>query len=546
MEKNNYYVDKTLLIKELLESGEEVTLFTRPRRFGKTMNMEMLRAFFELDTEALPYLKKLKIGACGDACLHHCGAYPVIYLTLKEVKGETFVDMYLQFTDVIRQEVERLTERNAFANALPSQQRILDAILNETAEKNHYRNSLKLISRMLEKNYGTKPIILIDEYDAPIQSAYENGYYEEAISFLKLWLTGGLKDNNSLAFAVLTGVTRIAKESIFSDLNNLTVNTVLDDRYSEFFGFTEEEVLKMANYYGVPEKMNEIRAWYDGYRFGSTDVYNPWSVANYFAMGYLPKLYWGNTSENGLLTSLLQQANPGTDQMLLQLLEGNCLETTIYDSMVYGKKDDDAAMLYTQLVMTGYLKAEEIVDIIGKSYLCKLKIPNKEVKELFADEVIRKCQRFISRSFLGEFSRALTGYDPDKMAILLNDFLKTSVSSFDSAYESFFHGLILGMCAMLYDQYYMESNREAGYGRFDIQLAPREENPEKTGILMELKAEASDSTQNPDTLAEKAMKQIKEKEYFTSLKNRNCSKIYLYGIAFKGKFAVVKSEIIEI
>lgn len=551
-----YYVDKTLLIRELLDNPAMVTLITRPRRFGKTLNMSMLQAFFEIGSGGKPYFEKLGIWKCGEKYTGYCEKYPVISISFKDVKGEDWETMYGQFCSAIRNEVGRLEGKGMLAGAGTVQRMEIEDIICGRADKNTYMNSLQTLSIALYRTTDQKPIILLDEYDVPIHEAHEKGYYRKALGFEKTWLSAGLKDNRNLQFAVVTGVLRIAKESIFSDLNNLKVCSVISDRYGEYFGFTEDEVRDLAEYYGVPDKIGEIQDWYDGYRMGDREIYNPWSVTNYFTEGCRAQAYWSQTSRNSIIKSMLARADEEQQRELRELLEGKSCEKIISDSITYDTLDEaslerapsDTTALFTLLLMTGYLKIERVIRILSSSYVCEMKIPNKEIRSLYADEILDYCRDLIPVSISTRFEDALLSNNPEKLQRTMREFLLQSASAHDLAHEVFYQGLMTGLCGVMYDNYYQSGNVESGEGRYDIQLKPKQ--TDRPGILIELKVYLGDKKgeklqQELENLARKAVAQIERKSYYTDLKMYGCHKIFIYGMAFKGKNVEIYSEMMD-
>lgn len=541
-----YYVDKTLLIRDLLDHPAMVTLITRPRRFGKTLNMSMLQAFFETGSGGKEFFEKLNIWKCGEAYTRHCEAYPVISLSLKDVKGDDWDSMCAQFCTVIRNEVGRLEAKGMLAGAETVQKMEIEDIIYRKADRTAYMNSLQTLSAAVRRTTGRQPVLLIDEYDVPIHEAHEKGYYNVALGFEKTWLSAGLKDNVHLQFAVITGVLRIAKESIFSDLNNLKVYSVTSGMYGEYFGFTGDEVRELAEYYGVPERFGEIQDWYDGYRIGDREIYNPWSVINYFADGCRAQAYWSQTSRNAILQSMLRKSDPEMKRELRELLEGKSCEKIISDSVTYDVLDrgsvetapDDQSVLYTLLVMTGYLKIERVIRTLSTAYVCEVQIPNREIRSLYADEILDSCRDILPISVSTRFEDALLSNDSEKLQKTVREFLLRSASVYDTAYEVFYQGLMTGLCAVMYEKYYLTGNTESGEGRYDIQLKPKQSG--RPGILIELKVysgkkQGTELERELEKLAEKAVFQIESRSYTEDLKMCGCSEIFLYGMAFKGK-----------
>lgn len=551
-----YYVDKTLLVRELLDHPAMVTLITRPRRFGKTLNMSMLQAFFESGSGGKKYFQTLNIWKCGEEYTKHCEAYPVISFSFKDVKGDCWEEMYGQFCNVIRNETGRLAAKGMLAGAETVQRIEIEDMIQRKADRITYMNSLKTLVIAVEQTAGKKPVILIDEYDVPIHEAHEKGYYPEAMGFEKTWLSAGLKDNGNLQFAVITGVLRIAKESIFSDLNNLKVYSVTADTYGEYFGFTESEVQSLAEYYEVPDRMEELRDWYDGYRIGTADIYNPWSVINYFAEGCRVHAFWSQTSRNAVIQSMLQKADNSQQKELRELLEGKSFEKVISDSITYHTLDSnsmetaptDQTALYTLLVMTGYLKIERIIRVLSTAYVCEVKIPNREIRALYADEILDSCREMIPVAISTKFEDALLSRDSEKLQVTMREFLLQTASAFDLSYEAFYQGMLTGLCAVMYENYWLSGNRESGDGRYDIQLKPRQNV--LPGILIELKVyrgrkRGSELHKELDRLAKQAVLQIESKKYETELKTYGCGEILEYGMAFQGKSVAVAARTIR-
>ena len=536
----NYYVDKTLLIKELLDENTKIVLFTRPRRFGKTLNMDMLRTFFEKTSEDnSQYFKNKKIWQQGDRYIKHQGKYPVIFITLKDVRARNWATAFDMLKFVIRSEFARHQElSNSKATSL-TDQATYNKIIMDTAHDSDYRFSLQVLSRMLHAHHKVKPIIIVDEYDTPVQEGYMNAYYEEAIDFVRSFFSAALKDNPHLMMGILTGILRIAKESIFSGLNNVRVFSVLDQKFSNYFGFTADEVTAMASYYSKAEKISEINEWYDGYQFGTNEIFNPWSVLNYFGNNCQPIPYWIRTSENVIIKEILKFPAESTYQNLTQLMNGASIKSTIETDIIYPKLKDPQANILGFLLMTGYLKATEIAPNIDGFYECNLEIPNKELRTVYRREIISLLKEKAGENTIIRLQDALLNKNIGKIKLTLSDFLIKTVSFFDGLQENYYHGLVLGLVTVLENTHKLLSNRESGNGRFDIQLEPR--SSDLQGIIIELKSthKASD---NLNDLAKAAYKQILDKNYDTELLARNVHTIYKYGIAFRGKETEVVSD----
>lgn len=482
-----YYVDKTLLIRDFIDERPQVSLFTRPRRFGKTLNMDMLRVFFERSEEDTSvYFRDKKIWECGKEYQEYQGKYPVIYVTFKDVKCEDWETAYDLIYKILRNEFERHSELLASDKISSYEKNYLTSMLNGEANENDVACAFLNLSRMLHIHYGVAPIIIIDEYDTPIQQGHVRGYYDKVIDFMRTLFSGGLKDNSHLSYGFLTGILRVAKESIFSGLNNIKVNSVLDNRYSEYFGFTSEEVQEMAEYYGTLEKYDEICQWYDGYRFGKTEIFNPWSVIGYFNNECIPRAFWQSTGSNDIISEVLSNATIETYEKLEALMQGKSFVTHIDTGVIYPQIQNNPSSIYSFLLVTGYLKAVTNDQPFGGDYMCEVALPNKEISYVYSKEILSKFENVISPAAAIAIREAIYTMDISKLQNKLETFLIQTISFHDAANETFYHGLILGLCAMLDNQYHITSNREAGNGRFDIQMLPL--NKKLPGILIELKA----------------------------------------------------------
>ncbi len=533
-----YYVDKTLLIRDFIDERPQVSLFTRPRRFGKTLNMDMLRTFFEkTDEDTSIYFRTKKIWNCGSEYRSYQGKYPVIFVTFKDVKCETWEETYELISKILRNEFERHSEL-LISNRLSSfEKKYLKDILNGKADESDISMSFLNLSRMLDEHYGIAPIIIIDEYDTPIQQGYMQGYYDQVVLFMRNLFSGGLKDNRHLSYGFLTGILRVAKESIFSGLNNLKINSILDRRYSEYFGFTPEEVQEMATYYDVPEKYEEICSWYDGYRFGDTDIFNPWSVMGYFNNDCIPQAFWQSTGSNDIIREILSQATSETMVRLEQLMQGKSFVTHIDTNVIYPQIQKEPSSIYSFLLVAGYLKAVKCDQPFGGDYMCEVALPNKEITFVYSKEIIAQMEVALSSSSVVSVQEAIYLQDIPALQQRLGQFLMQSISFHDAANETFYHGLVLGLCAMLDNRYRIISNREAGNGRFDIQMIPLDKK--MPGILVELKAGKNCSEAQLEKLAENALEQINERSYDVDLKGAGVEKILKYGVAFSGKSAKI-------
>ena len=528
-----YYIDKTMMIKDFIDERPMVSLFTRPRRFGKTLNMDMLRVFFEkTDSDTSVYFKDKKIWACGEQYRAYQGKYPVIYVTFKDVKCESWESTYDLICQILRNEVQRHSELLSSNRISAYDKKYLESILSGSASEIDMAMTFMNLSRMLDAHYDKAPIIIIDEYDTPIQQGHTLGYYDKVISFMRNLFSGGLKDNKHLSFGFLTGILRVAKESIFSGLNNLVINSVLDNKYSAYFGFTPDEVREMARYYGVSEKYDEICEWYDGYRFGNSEIFNPWSVINYFNNECKPKAFWLSTGSNDIVGEIITQADQDIYDKLTSLVSGNTIVSYIDTSVTYPQIKQNPSAIYSFLLVAGYLNAVKAESSYGIDYMCELALPNKEITFVYSKEILQKLDHIIPQSIAISVQEAIYSGDSKRIQALIHNLLLQSASSFDTVGENFYHGFMLGLCAMLSGSY-TTSNRESGEGRYDIQLLPRD--AKLPGILIELKAEKNCSEDELKKLSETALQQINDRKYDTEMTSMGITAIHKYGVAFSGK-----------
>ena len=532
-----YYVDKTLLIRDFLDAKPMVSLFTRPRRFGKSMNMDMLRVFFEKSREDTSvYFRDKLIWQCGDDYTRHQGQYPVIFLTFKDVKCQTWEETIRKIRKLISLEFMRHEEleKSTKLSAYEKEQYIRFAA--GSADDVDYQMGLQLLSLLLHKHHDKEAMIIIDEYDTPIQQGHSCNFYDEIVGFMRNFFSGGLKDNPHLAFGFLTGILRVAKESIFSGMNNLKTYSILDDGYSEYFGFTTEEVKQLLRYFGEESKFQEICDWYDGYLFGNTEIFNPWSVINYVSDRCFPKAFWQSTGSNDIIGEIISSATPEITEGLHQLLSGERITTYIDTSVIYPEVQNNPYSIYSFLLVAGYLKVAAVYPQNDGNFMCDVAIPNKEIAYVYEKEILNRMNQ---NGLAISIQQAIFSGNTQKLQPLLEDFMLHSISSMDGANEGFYHGMMLGLCAILGNRYQVRSNRESGLGRFDIQLSPL-----LTGIpgfLFEFK-HTNDQHADLNALAEKALQQIDEKKYDTELRDAGVEKIIKIGIAFRGKSAVVKRK----
>lgn len=532
---NYYYVDKTLLIRDFLNAIPMVSLFTRPRRFGKTLNMDMLRVFFEKTPEDTSiYFKDKYIWQCGDYYTKHQGQYPVIFLSFKDVKCSSWQETFQKISKLISLEFMRHSELESSSVLSSYEKEQYHRFASENINEVDCQMGLQLLSLLLHKHYDKECVIIIDEYDTPIQQGHLCDFYNEIVDFMRNFFSGGLKDNPHLAFGFLTGILRIAKESIFSGMNNLKTNSILDNNYSSYFGFTNEEVRDMLAYYDYEDKYQEICEWYDGYRFGNSEIFNPWSVINYISDQCFPKAFWQSTGSNDIIGEIIGTATPEINENLYKLFCGNTVTTYVDTSVIYPEVQSNPNSIYSFFLVAGYLKVAEIYPQNDGNYMCDVAIPNKEILYVYEKEVLNRTnQNNVSISI----HQAIFSKDTSKLQSLLEDFMLKSISTMDGTSEAFYHGMMLGLCAALGSQFKVRSNRESGLGRFDIELLPMVKGI--PGFIFEFK-HTKDINVDLDSLANSALKQIEDMKYDTELNNFGVEDIVKIGIAFRQKSAVVK------
>lgn len=532
---NYYYVDKTLLIRDFLNAIPMVSLFTRPRRFGKTLNMDMLRVFFEKTPEDTSiYFKDKYIWQCGDYYTKHQGQYPVIFLSFKDVKCSSWQETFQKISKLISLEFIRHSELESSSVLSSYEKEQYHRFASENINEVDCQMGLQLLSLLLHKHYDKECVIIIDEYDTPIQQGHLCDFYNEIVDFMRNFFSGGLKDNPHLAFGFLTGILRVAKESILSGMNNLKTNSILDNNYSSYFGFTNEEVRDMLAYYDYEDKYQEICEWYDGYRFGNSEIFNPWSVINYISDQCFPKAFWQSTGSNDIIGEIIGTATPEINENLYKLFCGNTVTTYVDTSVIYPEVQNNPNSIYSFLLVAGYLKVAKIYPQNDGNYMCDVAIPNKEILYVYEKEVLNRTnQNNVSISI----HQAIFSKDTSKLQSLLEDFMLKSISTMDGASEAFYHGMMLGLCAVLGSQFKVRSNRESGLGRFDIELLPMVKGI--PGFIFEFK-HTKDINVDLDSLANSALKQIEDMKYDTELNDFGVEDIVKIGIAFRQKSAVVK------
>lgn len=530
-----YYVDKTLLIRDFLDRKPMVSLFTRPRRFGKTLNMDMLRVFFEKsDEDTSKYFQDKLIWKCGEEYTSYQGKYPVIFLSFKDVKYPSWEQTFAKICKLISMEFQRHIELETSPRLNSYEKALFSQIARGNASPVDFESALGTLSLFLSKHHGSKTIIIIDEYDTPIQQGHASDFYDAIINFMRNFFSGGLKDNEHLAYGFLTGILRVAKESIFSGLNNLKIDSLLDDAYSQYFGFTQDEVKDMLAYYNASEKYQEVCDWYDGYLFGKTEIFNPWSVINYIADNCEAKAFWQSTSSNDTLGEVIASATPEITENLHKLLRDQSITTYVDTNVIYPEIQDNPYSVYSFLLVTGYLRVTKVYPQHDGNFLCDISIPNKEIAVVYGKEILSKTKQ---TGIAASIQQAIFSEDAQQLQQLLNQFMLNSIASIDGANEGFYHGMMLGLCAVLSNRYQIRSNRESGLGRFDIMLMPKEKA--LPGFIYEFKF-TKDESVDLEQLADTALKQIEEKKYDTELLNAGITTIRKIGIAFRGKYAIVK------
>lgn len=432
----------------------------------------------------------------------------MIFITLKDVKHNSWDNTFANIGSIISSEYCRHSDLSKSPKLDKKQKDFYDKMVSEKFSAVDLERSLLYLSEMLKKHYGEGAVIIIDEYDTPIQSGHTNGFYDDVIAFMRNLLSGCFKDNKSLAFGFLTGILRVAKESIFSGLNNLTINSVLDNKYSEYFGFTANEVKEMAAYYSAPDRFGEVCEWYDGYRFGKTDIFNPWSVINYFSNDCEPRAFWLSTGSNDIIGEIIKEADNEIYERLSSLVNGGSFTTYIDTSVIYPQIKNNPSSIYSFLLMAGYLKVVKSSVSISGDFMCEVALPNKEISLVYRKEILQKLENLIPQATAIAVEEAIFSGNGEKLRDIISNFLIQSVSAFDAAGENFYHGFMLGVCA-LFGNSYLTSNRESGDGRYDIALSPKVSN--LPGIIIELKAEKNCNENELQELAKTALKQINDK-----------------------------------
>lgn len=541
LRRNGYYfVDKTLFIKELLDMKGKVNLFTRPRRFGKTLNMSMLRYFFEVGkADNSELFQGLKIMDAGEKYLTHMGQYPVISISLKSMKQPVYEDAFYCLQEELAGEFKRHDELLSRLPYEADREKYL-RFIGRKAEPKEYLGSLKFLSECLFRFYGRKAVILIDEYDVPLENAYFSGFYDRMVSVIRALFESALKTNDYLEFAVVTGCLRISKESIFTGLNNLNVVSITSDSFAEHFGFVPEEVEQMLKDYGLEDNLETVKQWYDGYRFGETEVYNPWSVINYVNSCYrdkkaFAKPYWSNTSSNSIVRNLVEHADISAKQEIEALIEGGTITKPIHEDITYDDMDSTQDNLWNFLFFTGYLKKiREEQD--GETIRMEMAIPNSEVRYVYKNAVLRWFEEKTDQKELSPLYESILNGDPEKMAEILSENLMETISFYDYQ-ESYYHGFLAGMLKNI-GNYIVQSNRESGNGRPDILL----KYPSVRGKAVIIEIKISKTYQGLEEKCDEALRQIEEQDYEESLREEGYQDILKYGVAFYKKECMAKMQ----
>lgn len=538
IDKGYYYVDKTLLIRDLIDLRGKVNLFTRPRRFGKTLNMSMLRYFFEKAEEDRRYLfQGTKIMDAGEKYRSEMGKYPVISLSLKSMKQGSYEEAFHCLKEEIADEFKKHLELLGKLETEDDRKKY-DQLANRRAPEEEYLNSLQFLSQCLYSCYGSKAVILIDEYDVPLENAYFRGFYDRMVDLIRSLFESALKTNDALEFAVVTGCLRISKESIFTGLNNLNVISITDKTYAEHFGFTQEEVDRMLEHYGLMEKREDVKRWYDGYQFGDTEVYNPWSVINYVNSSYrdkdvLFKPYWSNTSSNSIVRTLVEKADISAKQEIEALIDGRTITKPIHEDITYDEMDSTQENLWNFLFFTGYLKKISEYQN-GEDIYVEMAIPNSEVRYIYKNTVRRWFEEKTDKKDLSPLYESILNGDREKMAEILSENLMETISFYDYQ-ESYYHGFLAGMLKNI-GNYIVLSNRESGNGRPDLLL----KYPSVRGKAVILEIKVAKTYRELEQKCDEALEQIEAQRYEEPLRQEGYSDILKYGVAFYRKECVVK------
>ena len=536
-----YYIDKTLMIKDVIECKGMVKLFTRPRRFGKTLNMSMIQHYFEKTDEDNSYLfEGLNISKAGEKYKSYMGQYPVITLSLKSMKQKSFEDAFSLFKKMISDEYLR---HNSVLNSdklTEKQKKEFLSIRDKESTNDVYLYAIRFLSECLKAVYGQNTIILIDEYDVPLESAYFGGFYDEMVNLIRSVFESALKTNDSLEFGILTGCLRISKESIFTGLNNLDVYSIINNEFSTAFGFTENEVAEIASSYGISQKNADVKDWYDGYRFGENDIYNPWSVLKYVkaviggdATPLLP--YWSNTSSNDIIRELIFNGGEETKSIIQELMNGKSIKKPIYEDITYRNVDINTDYIWSFLLFTGYLKQiNSYLD--GVTVYSEMVIPNKEIQSIYANTIMQWFKERVRTDGTSDLFEAIISGDTEAFEDKVNEWLLETISYYDS-HENYYHGFLTGLITGR-KGYLVKSNRESGLGRSDIMIC--EHQKRKLAVIIEIKVAGKFS--ELDMKCDEALRQIEEKNYEAELIEECYQNIIKYGVAFHQKTVRIKKQ----
>ncbi len=535
-----YFVDKTLMIKELIESYTTIGLFTRPRRFGKTLNMSMIQYFFERTNESNAYLfDGLKISEYPE-CMKYQGQYPVISVSLKSMKQGTFEEAFDVFKDIIRAEI--LRHKSILLNNPTIEKTDLEKLtrfIELKADKSDYNTSIGFISALLASAYNKKVIILIDEYDVPLENAFHQGFYNDMVNLIRSVFESALKTNPSLDRAFLTGCLRVSRESIFTGLNNLDIFTIISPMFTDSFGFTPDEITDILKYYNLENKANEIKEWYDGYLFGGTQIYNPWSTINHIKNltanpNYPCKPYWSNTSSNEIIKRLIEESNDRTKNSIEELINGTPVKAQIFEDITYGTIDINSEYIWSFLLFTGYLKVISY-ETIGDETYYEMVIPNTEIKSIYKNTIRAWFTKKLNADSRTDILEAILNADAEKLEDLLCTWMSNTISCFDEQ-ENYYHGFVAGLVSG-FNGYMVVSNRESGNGRFDLVVKQRS----KWHYAAILEFKIVDKYNKMLKACDEALKQIEDKDYEATLRDEEYENIAKLGICFCQKRCRVKS-----
>jgi hypothetical protein len=541
IDKECYYVDKTLLIKDIIDYCSKVNLYTRPRRFGKTLNMSMIQRYFEKTDEDNSYLfEGLKISQAGEKYKKYQGQFPVISLSLKSMKQPSFKLAFSEYKNLIRREFWRHRDVFESSSIVPEDKTIFQQICNGEADESVYVTAIRTLSDCLRAFYQKNVIILIDEYDVPLENSHFRGFYDEMVDLIRSAFESALKTNPSLEKGILTGCLRVSKESIFTGLNNLKVYSVINNDFSEYFGFTESEVQEIAEFYGLSDNLPELKTWYDGYLFGQSEIYNPWSVLSYISSAKSKEFisampYWSNTSSNDIVRELIFNGGDDTRDTIEELINGGTVSAPIYEDITYRNIDVNSDYIWSFLLFTGYLKPVELYSEDDVPY-AKMMIPNREVRVVYRTTVMQWFNENVRATSRNDLFDAIINGDSQKFEDILCDWLAETISYYDGK-ENYYHGFVSGLLVG-FTGYIVKSNRESGNGRPDILILAKRRR--QLAIIIEIKA--TDDYRKLDEKCDEALQQIEEKKYDAELMQNGYQKIIKYGIAFCQKDCMVKLQ----